>query len=156
MDYTAFLLPCRPQVRRYALSGHANLPSFKVALAVDGSELSSRKVPKLLRRYNCLKKKIKTMADPTPNTNTWVYYVCHYKNSLDVLRCTMCATPQTRGSCSVLIVAKNSTHPAAVAARGSLGSRPPSKARGAAHTAPCVSPRVVQRIRRISKSRGTI
>ena len=99
----------------------------------------------LLRRYNCLKKKIKTMADPTPNT--WVCYVCQYENSLDVLRCTMCATPQTRGSCSVLIVAKNSTHPAAVAARGSLGSRPPPKARGAAHTAPRESPREVQRIR---------
>jgi len=36
---------------------------FEVALAVDGSELSSEKVLKLSRRYNLLKKKISTMAD---------------------------------------------------------------------------------------------
>ena len=108
------------------------------ALAVDGSELSSRKVPKLSRRYNRLKKKINTMADLTPNA--WVCYVCHYENSLDVIRCTMCAMPRPRGSRSVLIAAKNSIHPAAVVARGSLGSRPPPKARGAAHTSPRESP----------------
>ena len=111
---------------------------FEVALAVDGSKLSSRKVSKLSRCYNRLRKKINTMADPPPNG--WVCYVCHYENSLDVLRCTMCATPWPRGSRSVLIVAKNSMHPAAATARGSLGSRRPPKARGAAHTAPFESP----------------
>jgi hypothetical protein len=111
---------------------------FEVALAVDGSELSSRKVSKLSRRYNHLKKKINTMADPPPNA--WVCGVCNYENSLDALCCTMCATPRPRGSRSVLIVAKNLTHPAAVVTRGSLGSRCPPKARGAAHTAPHESP----------------
>ncbi len=48
MDYTRFLLPRRPQVRRYALLGHADLHLFEVALAVDGSELSSKEGAKAL------------------------------------------------------------------------------------------------------------
>jgi hypothetical protein len=43
---------------------------FEVALAVDSSKLSSRKLSKLSRCYARLKKKINTMADPTPNA--WV------------------------------------------------------------------------------------
>jgi hypothetical protein len=48
---------------------------FEVALAVDGSKLSSRKVSKLLRCYNPLRKKINTMVDPPPNV--WVGGVCN-------------------------------------------------------------------------------
>ena len=44
---------------------------FEVALAVDGSELSSKKVSNLSRRYSRLKKKISTMADD-PTTNAWM------------------------------------------------------------------------------------
>ena len=143
---------CHPG-RRCADTHFWSVPTshlFKVALAVDGSEFSSRKVSKLSRRCNRLKKKINTMADPPPNA--WVCGVCNYENSLDALCCTMCATPRPRGSRSVLIVAKNSTHPAAVAARGSLGSRRPLKARGRRILLLVSLPREVQRIRRMSES----
>ena len=109
---------------------------FEVALAVDGSELFSTKVSKLSRQYNRLKKKISTMADD-PTTDVWTCLACSYaENSLDCLRCTMCTVARPRGSCSVLLVSRNSTHPVALAARG----RKPPKARGAASTAPHESP----------------
>ena len=90
---------------------------FEVALAVDGSELSSKKVSKLSRRYNRLKKKISTMADD-PTTDAWMCPACSFaENSLDCLRCTMCTAARPRGSRSVLLVSRNSTHPVALAAR---------------------------------------
>jgi len=109
---------------------------FEVALAVDGSELSSKKVSNLSRRYSRLKKKISTMADD-PTTNAWMCPACSFaENSLDCLHCTMCTAARPRGSRSVLLVSRNSTHPVALAARG----RRPPKARGAASTAPRESP----------------
>ena len=72
---------------------------FEITLDSDGSELLSSKVSKLSRRYSRLSQKINTMSAPP-----------------DVARC------------SVLLVNKNSTHPAAVAARRD-GGRPPPKAR---------------------------
>ena len=104
---------------------------FEVAFAIDGSEVS-----KLSRRYNRLKKKISTMADD-PTTDAWMCPACSFaENSLDCLRCTMCTAARPRGSRSVLLVSRNSTHPAALTARG----RKPPKARGAAPTAPRESP----------------
>jgi len=44
---------------------------FEVALAVDGSKLSSKKVSKLSRWYIRLKKKISTMADDLA-TDAWM------------------------------------------------------------------------------------
>ena len=56
---------------------------FEVALAVDGSEFSSKKVSKLSRQYNRLKKKTSTMADD-PTTNAWMCPACSFaKNSLN-------------------------------------------------------------------------
>jgi hypothetical protein len=76
---------------------------FEVALAVDGSKLSSKKVSKLSRRYIRLKKKISTMADD-PATDAWMCPACSFaKNSLDCLRCTMCTAARPRGSHSVLL-----------------------------------------------------
>jgi len=76
---------------------------FEVALAVDGSKLSSKKVSKLSRRYIRLKKKISTMADD-PATDAWMCPACSFaENSLDCLRCTMCTAARPRGSHSVLL-----------------------------------------------------
>jgi hypothetical protein len=62
---------------------------FEVALSVDGSKFSSKKVLKLARRYNRLKKKNSTMADD-PTTDEWMCPACSFaENSLDCLRCTM-------------------------------------------------------------------
>ena len=109
---------------------------FEAALAADGSGLSSKRVSKLSRRYSRLKKKISTMADDlTPDA--WICLACSYtENSLDCLCCTMCTTARPRGSRSVLLISRNSTHPVALAARGWK----PSKVRGAASTAPRESP----------------
>ena len=72
-----------------------------------------------------------------PTTDAWMCPACSFAvNSLDCLCCTMCTAARPRGSCSVLLVSRNSTHPVALAARG----RRPPKARGAASTAPCESP----------------
>ena len=92
---------------------------FEVALAADGSQLSSKRVSKLSRRYSRLKKKISTMADD-PTTGP-------------------------RASRSVLLVGRDSTHPVAIAARG----RKALKVRGATPTALRESPYEVQRIRRM-------
>ena len=88
---------------------------FEVALAVDGSELSSKKVPRLSRRYNRLKKKINTMALPPPDV--WTCPACGYDQNIDGSTCQMCQTARPRNTRSILLVDKNSTHPAAVAAR---------------------------------------
>ena len=106
---------------------------FEVAFAIDGSEVS-----KLSRRYNRLKKKISIMADD-PTTDAWVCPACGFaENSLDCLRCTMCTAARPRGSRSVLLVSRNSTHPVALAARG---RKKPPKVRGAVPTtAPRESP----------------
>ena len=101
---------------------------FEVALAADGSELSSRKVPKLSRRYSRLAKKIKTMAAPPPTV--WACPACSYAENVHATACELCQAARPRISRSVLLVDKNSTHPAAVAARGGRKSRPPPKARG--------------------------
>jgi len=112
---------------------------FEVALAVDGSELFSTKVSKLSRRYNRLKKKISTLPDDL-TTDVWTCIACSYaENGLDCLRCTMCAAARPRGSRSVLLVSRDSTHPVALAAARGCGRKPP-KARGAASTAPRESP----------------
>jgi len=109
---------------------------FEVALAADGSELSSKKVSKLSRRYSCLKKKISTMADD-PTTDAWMCPACSFtENSLGCLRCTMCTAARPRGSRSVLLIGRDSTHPVALAARG----RKVPKVTGAAPTAPRESP----------------
>jgi hypothetical protein len=109
---------------------------FEVALAADGSGLSSKRVSKLSRWYSRLKKKISTMADD-PTTNTWMCPACSLaENSLDCLHCTMCTAARPRGSRSVLLVSRNSTHPVALAARG----RKVPKVRGAAPAAPRESP----------------
>jgi len=104
---------------------------FEVDLAADGSELSSRKVPKLSRRYTRLKKKINTMAAPPPDADVWVCPACGYKENIDCSTCDKCNTARPRNTRSVLLVDKNSTHPVAVAARR-VGGRPPPKARAAA------------------------
>ena len=110
---------------------------FEVALAADGSGLSSKRVSKLSRRYSRLKKKTSTMADD-PTTSAWMCPACSFaENSLDCLHCTMCTAARPRGSRSVLLVSRNSIHPVALAARG--GRKVP-KVRGAAPTAPRESP----------------
>ena len=103
---------------------------FEVALAVDGSELSSRKVPKLSRRYSCLIQKINTMAAPP---DVWTCPACSYSENIDGTTCQMCSSARPGGRRSVLLVDRSSNHPAAVAAaaRGSRGRGPP-KARVAA------------------------
>ena len=105
---------------------------FEVTHAVDGSELSSRKVPKLLsRRYSRLSKKISTMAAPA----VWVCPACSYSENIDGTTCQMCSSARPGGRRSVLLVDRSSNHPAAVAAaaRGSRGRGPP-KARGVVPT----------------------
>ena len=97
---------------------------FEVTLAPDGTQLKSRKVPKLSRRYSRVKKKINTMAEPPPDV--WTCTTCSYSENVDGAVCQMCQAARPRVSRSVLLVEKNSTHPAAVAAR--RGRRPPSAA----------------------------
>ena len=104
---------------------------FEVTHAVDGSELSSRKVPKLSRRYSRLSKKINTMAAPA---DVWACPACSYSENIDGTTCQMCSSARPRGRRrSVLLIDRSSNHPAAVAAaaRGSRGRGPP-KARVAA------------------------
>jgi hypothetical protein len=67
---------------------------FEVALAVDGSELSSKKVSKLSRRYNRLKKKIPTMADD-PTTNAWMCPACSFAENSEVVA-RLCSTVEIR------------------------------------------------------------
>ena len=90
----------------------------------DGSKLS-----KFSRRYSCLTKKINTMAAEPPVV--WACPACSYAENVHGTMCEMCLAARPRISRSVLLVEKNSTHPAAVAARGSRKARPhPPKARG--------------------------
>jgi len=86
-------------------------------------------LPLARRRHNRGMFPADTMAYDTddPTTDAWMCLACSYAEiSLDCLRCTMCTAAQPRGSRSVLLVSRNSTHPAALAARG----RKPLKARG--------------------------
>ena len=96
---------------------------FEVTLAPDGTQLKSRRVPRLSRRYSLVKKKINTMAEPPPDV--WTCTTCSYSENVDGAVCQMCQAARPRVSRSVLLVEKNSTHPAAVAARR---GRPPSSA----------------------------
>ena len=89
----------------------------------DGSKLS-----KFSRRYSCLTKKINTMAAEPPVV--WACPACSYAENVHGTMCEMCLAARPRISRSVLLVEKNSTHPAAVAARGGRKARPPPKARG--------------------------
>ena len=106
---------------------------FEVTLAANGSELSSTKVPKLSRRYHCLKNNLSIMTDPSPNA--WTCPDCNCYN-INCACCAMCATARPKGSHSVLLVDKN--HPAVVAVR--RGQRQPPKARSIRGAAPCESP----------------
>ena len=111
---------------------------FKVTLAPDGAELKSRKVPKLSRLYSRVREKIKTMAEPPPDV--WTCPDCSYSENVDGTDCQMCQSARPKGSRSVLLVNRNSSHPATIAARK---GRPPSsatKARSARSAAP-VAPR---------------
>ena len=101
---------------------------FEVTLAPDGTQLKSRKVPKLSRRYSRVQKKINTMAEPPPDV--WTCAACSYAENIDGTVCRLCQAARPRNTRSVLLVDKNSTHPAAVAARGGRKPRPPPKARG--------------------------
>lgn len=103
---------------------------FEVSLAADGSELSSRKVPKLSRRCSRLSKKIAAMAGG-PAPDVWMCPACSWAENVGGADCTMCSSARPRGRRSVLLVDKN--HPAAVAAagRGPRGRAPP-RGRGAA------------------------
>jgi len=104
------------------------MPTSHLFEVADGSELSSKKVPKFSRWYNCLTKKINTMAAQPPVV--WACPACSYAENVHGTMCEMCQAARPRISRSVLLVEKNSTHPASVAARGGRKPRPPLKARG--------------------------
>jgi len=121
---------CYRPDRKYAGTHFRAMPTshlFEVDLAADGSELSSKKVPKLSRRYSRLTKKINTMAAPP---DVWTCASCSYSENIDGTACHLCQAARPRNTRSVLLVDKNSTHPAAVAARGGRKPRPPPKVRG--------------------------
>jgi len=111
---------------------------FEVTLAPDGTELTSRKVAKLSRQYSHCKKKISTMADPPPDV--WTCPDCSYSKNVNGTTCQMCQLVQPKGSRSILLIDKNSTHPAAVAARAARGMRAPPRVRVATAVAPRESP----------------
>ena len=73
--------------------------------------------------YFHVKKETNTMAQPP--IDMWVCPDCSYSDNIDCSHCAKCDTPRPKGSCSVLVVARNSTHPAAIAARR---GHPPSTA----------------------------
>jgi hypothetical protein len=127
-------------MRKYTTSGHAHLSFVRGRPCCRRlPELSSKKVPKLSRRYNRLKKKINTMALPPPDV--WTCPDCSYSENIDCATCNMCQTARPRGSRSFLLVDKKSTHPAAVAARrGCPPSTATKQARSARSTA-LVAPR---------------
>ena len=112
---------------------------FEVTLAPYGVELKSRKVPKLSRRYSRVREKINTIAEPPPDV--WTCPDCSYSENVDGTDCQMCQSARPKGSRSVLLVDRNSSHPAAIAARK---GRPPSSATKqarSAHLTALVAPR---------------
>ena len=62
--------------------------------------------------------------------DVWTCAACSYSENIDGITCQMCQIARPRSTRSVLLVDKNSTHPAAVTARGGRKPRPPPKARG--------------------------
>ena len=125
---------CSHADRRYANTHSRAMPTshlFEIALDRDGSELTSSKVSKLSRRYSRLIRKINTMAAPP---DVWTCAACSYAENIDGTACHLCQAARPRNTHSVLLVDKNLTHHAAVAARGGRKPRPPPKARGVVPT----------------------
>ena len=60
---------------------------FELTVAADGSELSSKRVSKLFRRYHCHKKQLRQSAMMAEvSSDAWVCPICLYKNQ-DYQRC---------------------------------------------------------------------
>ena len=107
---------------------------FEFTLAANGSELSSKRVSKLSRRYHCHKKQLRQSAMMAEvSSDAWVCPKCSYENQ-DYQRCmgpdcdavrpggqfdtsefSLSTQPPSSGRCSTISVAMN--HPAAAARR---------------------------------------